>query len=1327
MKRQASGAVWPLAPKLRLALLVLGLPLGGCPGTLIWPPGSGIGEPCETSAECGKGQVCEDEKCALSDGPCATTDGGDCELGFECHGNVCVCVLDEHCEVSACVTAGGCTFCNEFDCPPGQACNYDTLACEDIPTDECGPTNPDGLCEDGVCCENGATCCSGGDTCVGDHCVPIPSGNECSPSEPDGWCGDGLCCDDGACKICDSCACSATNTDGCCPDGQRCVGGACDDADCSPSHLGSCELDFVCEDGTCQQLDCAPGHTSGRCADEADYCSSCGTCIDDTACCDNPDCTTFGTFCSVGTEVCQLNGTCFHDDDCALRQDPPFGQGYRCDLGINTCVERTSCTQDGECLPTKYCSPLGTCRELPDCDPPPVGVADRCPVTQKCSKVVFDCIPEDECRGPVDCSDNEHCSSQDKCLPELQCLEAEDCGLGFTCQGAAGETPGTCVVDVPCANNLVNVQACGVEPANYCDNGAAPGAAACCEPGLHCSAEGACIPMGKCTTNDECLASHFACVSGACVPIEPCSSCDSGTEECTTVRDADDNPVTGCVPKDRCATDNDCRAGERCNAEFYCECNDTCGDETLGVATAVAPRVLITLDRSGSMNLCGAGDPLFGHCGYNYGKCGTCTGGDNAGNACSVGADCPGVGGGTCGASAPTDTRCNGFDALATLPYGESGNGNIECANFGSTGGRLCSDAQCIVGCDDSSPLSGACTQLATTPRWEQALEALMGLGPDGVPLNGDDTQGLLDKFIGRVAFGLSLYPHATGNENCTQDCRSTSCTDAGGGIGLDPGVVDVPVGVNTLSLIEDKLVNVTGSILNAHRLNPFGATPTAHTLRAILGLNDRGGLNSENSANAVLLVTDGEPTASSNANEPPIATCVAPCGNGVKDALETGVDCGGHCRGCADGAACNSADDCASGVCQEGICRDEVCASTCGSLNSCAGCGDGGGCDADADCQSKVCDLTAPQVDPDFDGTCAAPACDDGEKNGVEGGIDCGGPCPTGCADGAACVDAGDCSSGFCDTATDVCRPLHCGSAGAVPDGDETDVDCGGSCKPCANGLKCGTNDDASCQSGICDQTANPDVCIADQCQDGVKNGAETDIDCGGGTCADCLPGFACATSYACVGAPNNGAACDDAADCAPGVCTPTVDDNSCAGNVGGGCVACSTAQSCKVNAAIDKLYSQEPHIKTFVIGFQLSGSANLNCNAIHGKTAKDVGACRTTQPANCASVPDTCYHVANNTAALQTALDDVISKVATCRYPLDEVPEDSTQVFVYLQDQDAPDVLNRLVSPGDYSYDSVRNEVVLTPVTCAEASSPSDPKTPIVVFGCSVINPGG
>src|SRR5215468_7574560 len=73
------------------------------------------------------------------------------------------------------------------------------------------------------------------------------------------------------------------------------------------------------------------------------------------------------------------------------------------------------------------------------------------------------------------------------------------------------------------------------------------------------------------------------------------------------------------------------------------------------------------------------------------------------------------------------------------------------------------------------------------------------------------------------------------------------------------------------------------------------------------------------------------------------------------------------------------------------------------------------------------------------------------------------------------------------------------------IHNGDETGVDCGGSCGKCNIGDHCKINndcDDANCVAGVC--TALP-------CDNGVKDNDETDIDCGGPMCRKCSGGRSC------------------------------------------------------------------------------------------------------------------------------------------------------------------------------------------------------------------------
>jgi VCBS repeat protein len=82
------------------------------------------------------------------------------------------------------------------------------------------------------------------------------------------------------------------------------------------------------------------------------------------------------------------------------------------------------------------------------------------------------------------------------------------------------------------------------------------------------------------------------------------------------------------------------------------------------------------------------------------------------------------------------------------------------------------------------------------------------------------------------------------------------------------------------------------------------------------------------------------------------------------------------------------------------------------------------------------------------------------------------------------------------------------------ITNGDETGVDCGGTCSAkCELGGGCKTDgdcDDANCVGGVC--TAKP-------CANGVQDAQETDVDCGGGTCRACAGGRKCLVDADCFG----------------------------------------------------------------------------------------------------------------------------------------------------------------------------------------------------------------
>ena len=138
--------------------------------------------------------------------------------------------------------------------------------------------------------------------------------------------------------------------------------------------------------------------------------------------------------------------------------------------------------------------------------------------------------------------------------------------------------------------------------------------------------------------------------------------------------------------------------------------------------------------------------------------------------------------------------------------------------------------------------------------------------------------------------------------------------------------------------------------------------------------------------------------------------------------------------------------------------------------------------------------------------------------------------------------------------------RPASCYDG--TKNGDETDVDCGGSCKTCELNKKC--FDNADCKSNYCSVEG---ICKEPKCNDNAKNGKETDEDCGG-SCSGCEVGEDCKTNSDC----KSGLKCDSS--------TKTcVESNSCSNNkidfgtgetdidCGGPCLACEDGQDCIEN----------------------------------------------------------------------------------------------------------------------------------------------------------------
>ncbi len=123
---------------------------------------------------------------------------------------------------------------------------------------------------------------------------------------------------------------------------------------------------------------------------------------------------------------------------------------------------------------------------------------------------------------------------------------------------------------------------------------------------------------------------------------------------------------------------------------------------------------------------------------------------------------------------------------------------------------------------------------------------------------------------------------------------------------------------------------------------------------------------------------------------------------------------------------------------------------------------------------------------------------CENGVKDDDEMGTDCGGVCAVGCANGTACTAHTDCLSGHCNDSgkCDVAPCTshdECGVGGVcngtcercddhIQNGNETDIDCGGTCEnKCEIGDRCEM--DSDCATSSCDPTTHR--CVKSDCED--------------------------------------------------------------------------------------------------------------------------------------------------------------------------------------------------------------------------------------------------
>ncbi|UJR07474.1 hypothetical protein I4U23_011763 [Adineta vaga] len=136
---------------------------------------------------------------------------------------------------------------------------------------------------------------------------------------------------------------------------------------------------------------------------------------------------------------------------------------------------------------------------------------------------------------------------------------------------------------------------------------------------------------------------------------------------------------------------------------------------------------------------------------------------------------------------------------------------------------------------------------------------------------------------------------------------------------------------------------------------------------------------------------------------------------------------------------------------------------------------------------------------------------CRDHKKNGDETDVDCGGSKCAKCNDTMHCKNHYDCLSNYCKNKK--CSPLE-SCDDNIKNQDEIDVDCGGRvCPKCEDAKYCRENCD--CLSNACHNS----TCVsAETCKDEIKNQDETDVDCGGSICPKCEDSKKCNSDCDCT-----------------------------------------------------------------------------------------------------------------------------------------------------------------------------------------------------------------
>ncbi len=200
---------------------------------------------------------------------------------------------------------------------------------------------------------------------------------------------------------------------------------------------------------------------------------------------------------------------------------------------------------------------------------------------------------------------------------------------------------------------------------------------------------------------------------------------------------------------------------------------------------------------------------------------------------------------------------------------------------------------------------------------------------------------------------------------------------------------------------------------------------------------------------------------------------------------------------------------------CFDGEVNEDETDVDCGG-EECDSCENGKNCSIDLDCESDFCEMSNDKT-----GICRESLCNNGNKDPDETDVDCGGDRCNKCEYDNKCLNGQDCESSICGISANdkekKCMKNYCNTGSK--DGDETDVDCGGHCFKCENGKRCEI--DLDCESDFCETMYGKEgICLDLFCNTGLKDGDETDVDCGGSCRLKCEIGENCLINLDCKSA---------------------------------------------------------------------------------------------------------------------------------------------------------------------------------------------------------------